>query len=78
MNLFDDFDLDIVKITNEKQGLRSCDDPLNGSSTGPIGSTSCVCYSHDTCPNTEITMRPSECNNCSEDPKCQTLEGRCE
>ena len=78
MNPFDDFDLDMVKITNAKQGLRSCDDPLNGSTSSIIATLSCTCGSCScTCP-TNVTACPSACNPCSEDPKCQTLEGRCE
>lgn len=76
MNPFDDFDLDMVKITNAKRGLRSCD----GSSGGPISSILCSDSCNTcSCPNTSaVTMCISQCKSCSEDPKCQTLEGRCE
>lgn len=77
MNPFDDFDLDMVKITNAKQGLRSCDDPLNGSTSGSSVIQTFTCHSACVC-LTDITDCPSACNACSEDPKCQTLEGRCE
>lgn len=82
MNPFDEFDLDIVKIMNT--GKRSTDcgtgEGSSGGATpsGPIGSLSCTCASCTcTCP-TNVTACPSACNPCSEDPKCQTLEGRCE
>ena len=79
MNPFDDFDLDLVKITREVSAPRSCDDPLNGSgsgTSGPIATLSCTCASCTcTCP-TEVTAQ-SACDPCSADPKCQTLEGRC-
>lgn len=78
MNLFDDFDLDIVKITNAKLSPRSCDDPLNGSggTSGYFPTITCAtscnppCPSDFTCPSVDICP--------SQDPKCQTLEGRCE
>lgn len=59
MNPFNDFELDMVKITNEKMENRSCDDPLNGSTSGSSVSTvgptfsctvscSCLCPSENT------------------------------
>lgn len=55
MNLFDDFNLDIVKITKSSGGINplACDDPDNGSSGGG-GSFSCisdcVCHTYHGCP----------------------------
>ncbi len=53
MNPFNDFELDMVKITTERVENRSCDDPLNGSSSGSSVSTitlscSCVCPTDNT------------------------------
>ena len=79
MNPFDDFDLDLVKITREVSAPRSCDDPLNGSGSGtsdPMPTISCFTSCNPPCPS-ELTC-PSEDRCPSQDPKCQTLEGRCE
>ena len=82
MNPFDDFELDIKKISKSNFSPRMCDDPLNGSggggTSGPMGSLSCTCASCSCVCITEYTACASHCNPCSEDPKCQSLEGRCE
>jgi len=77
LNLFDDFDLDIVKIANAKGGPRSCDNPDDGSGGSIIATVSCPLQSCF-CPEpTEVTECPSACAACSDTPICQSLEGRC-
>lgn len=80
MNPFDDFELDIKKISKSNFSPRMCDDPLNGSggggTSGPMATITCFTSCTPPCPS-ELTC--SSVDRCpSVDPKCQSLEGRCE
>lgn len=79
MNPFDEFDLDMVKITNANLGVNPLNEPDtsgSGTSSGPIATITCFTSCTPPCPS-DLTC-PSVDRCPSQDPKCQTLEGRCE
>lgn len=77
MNPFDDFDLDIVKIMNTGKRSTDCGELTFGSGSGGyLPTITCFTSCDPPCPS-DLTC-PSVDRCPSQDPKCQTLEGRCE